>query len=248
MPPSMARFDKRPPAAETPKSDDASAKAAPAAPPPRRRGLGAALLLVVVGVVVVLLFQQGLKMLPGWLNPFAEETKDRSGPVLLQSIRDLSRFEAASGNYQVIVDLEKDATWLPSSVKGQRTLFVGNGSVDAYVDFSKLGSGAIKVNDDRTEVTVRLPRAELEKTNLDPKKSYVFATERGLLDRVGDFFSSNPGDQQQLHVLASDKIQQAAAGSGLKERADQNARQMLVNMLKALGFTKVTIQQDGGGQ
>ncbi|GAA1531350.1 DUF4230 domain-containing protein [Actinomadura kijaniata] len=239
----MARPEKNTaPAKDAPRED------APADRPARRRrgGWGPALVLVVVGVVAVLLFQQALRMAPDWLNPFATEDKDRSSPAVLQSIRDLSRFEAASGNYQVIVDLEKDAAWLPASVKGQRTLFVGNGSVDAYVDFSRLGSGAITMNADRTEVTVKLPRAELERANLDPKKSYVFSTQRGLLDRVGDFFSSNPADQQQLNVLAAQKIQDAATASGLRERADQNTRLMLENMLKALGFKKVTIQQAGG--
>lgn len=208
---------------------------------PRSRRLLAPALLVVATIAVVLIAQQALRGLPGWLNPFAEETKDRSGPVLLKSIRDLHRYEAASGNFQVIVDLEKDARFLPGSLRGKRTLFVGNGSVDAYVDFSKLGSGAVTVNSDRTAATVTLPHARLEPTNLDPKHSYVYATERGLLDRFGDFFSSNPNNQRQLYVLASQKIQTAAAQSGLKQRADANTKTMLENMLKALGFTTVTV-------
>jgi hypothetical protein len=206
----------------------------------RRRGVRTSLLLAAT-VVAVVLAAQLLDLVPGRLNPFAEKTKDRSGPVLLQSIRDLSRYEAASGNFQVIVDLEKDATYLPSAIRGQRTLFVGNGSVDAYVDFSKLGSGAVTVNKDRTAAIVKLPRAQLEPTNLDTSHSYVYATQRGLTNRLGDFFSGNPSDQQQLYVLAAQKIQTAAKDSGLRERADQNTKLMLQNMLKALGFKTVTV-------
>ncbi|RKS76790.1 uncharacterized protein DUF4230 [Actinomadura pelletieri DSM 43383] len=206
-----------------------------------RRGLLVPVLLVVATIAAVLVVQQVWRGLPGWLNPFAEETKDRSGPVLLKSIRDLHRYEAASGNFQVIVDLEKDAKFLPSALRGKRTLFVGNGSVDAYVDFSKLGSGAVKVNADRTAATLTLPHAQLDKTNLDTKHSYVYATERGLFDRFGDFFSDNPSNQQQMYVLAAQKIQTAAAQSGLKERADANTKTMLENMLRALGFTTVTV-------
>ncbi|GLZ04814.1 hypothetical protein Acsp03_22800 [Actinomadura sp. NBRC 104412] len=207
-----------------------------------RRGWGVLAAVVVLTAAVVLAGQQAMRMLPDWINPFEEETRDRSGPVVLQSIRDLARFEAASGNFQVVVDLEKDAKFLPDAIRGSRTLFVGHGSVDAYVDFAKLGSGAVTVNEDRTAATVRLPRAQLEPTNLDPKRSYVFATERGLINRAGDFFSGNPADQQQLYVLAAQKIQAAAAQSGLRERADQNTRLMLQNMLKALGFTTVTVR------
>jgi uncharacterized protein DUF4230 len=86
-----------------------------------------------------------------------------------------------------------------------------------------------------------LPHAQLEPTNLDPKKSYVFATQRGIFDRIGEFFSGNPNDQQQLYVLATQKIQTAAQQSGLLQRADQNTKRMLENLLKALGFKTVTV-------
>jgi hypothetical protein len=190
---------------------------------------------------VIALVVQALHLVPGWLNPFGETTKDRTSPVVLKSIRDLSRYEAAAGEYQVVVDLEKDAKFLPSAVRGERTLFVGNGSVNAYVDFSKLADGAITIDKNRTTATVKLPHAQLEPTNLDPKKSYVFATQRGIFDRVGQFFSGNPNDQQQLYVLATQKIQTAAQQSGLLERADQNTKKMIENLLKALGFTTVTV-------
>ena len=198
-------------------------------------------LLTLVAIVAVAAVVQRLHLVPGWLNPFAERTKDRSGPVVLESIRDLSRYEAATGNFQVVVDLEKDARFLPDAVRGRRTLFVGIGSVDAFVDFSRLGSGGVVVNGDRTAVTVRLPRARLEPTNLDPKHSYVFATQRGIFNRIGDFFGNNPGGQQQLYTLAAQKIQTAAEQSGLRGRADQNTELMLRNMLRALGFKQVTI-------
>ncbi|GAA0429755.1 hypothetical protein Acor_40620 [Acrocarpospora corrugata] len=190
---------------------------------------------------VVLLLVVGLRLAWSWLDPFGETTIDRSQPVLLQSIHNLSRFEAATGNFQVVVDLEKDADFLPDAIKGTRTLFVGAGNVDAYVEFGGLGKDAITVSPDRTSVTVKLPRAQLEKPNLDNKRSYVYHQERGLLDRVGEFLSDSPGNQQELYLLAERKIAEAATGSDLRARADANTKAMLENMLKALGFTKVTI-------
>jgi hypothetical protein len=188
---------------------------------------------------------QGRDLLPRWLTPFDEQVRDRSGPAVLRSVRDLSRYEAASGTYQVIVDLERDAPFLPDGVRGERTLFIGVGSVDAYVDFSRLGAGAITVNPDRTAVEVRLSPARLEPTSLDPKHSYVFARERGLTDRVEEFFGDNSGDQQKLYVLAADKIQKSATASGLLQRADRNAELMMKGMLGSLGFQRVTITRVG---
>jgi hypothetical protein len=42
-------------------------------------------------------------------------------------------------------------------------------------------------------------------------------------------------------VLATQKIQTAAQQSGLLQRADQNTKRMVENLLKALGFTTVTV-------
>lgn len=208
---------------------------------PRRRWWRYLAGLLVLAVLLVV----GARLAWSWLNPFDERAIDRSQPVLLQSIHDLSRFEAATGNYQVVVDLEKDAPFLPDGIKGTRTLFVGAGNVDAYVDLGALGKDAVTVSADRTEVTVRLPRAQLEKTNLDNKRSYVFAQQRGLLDRVQDFLSSSPSGQQDLYVLAEKKIAEAALNSDLRARADANTRQMLEGLMKSLGFTKVTIKFTG---
>ncbi|MFC4534383.1 DUF4230 domain-containing protein [Sphaerisporangium dianthi] len=213
---------------------------AAAEPAARRSRRGWRYLAGVLTVLVLLVV--GAKLTWSYLNPFQENTIDRSQPVLLQSIQNMSRFQAATGNFQVIVDLEKDAPFLPDAVKGSRTLFVGAGGVDAYVDFSRMPKDAITVSADRTEVTVRIPRAELEKPNLDNKRSYVFAQQRGLLDRVQEMLSSSPQNQQELYVLAEKKIAEAAQSSDLRNRADQNTKLMLEGMLKSLGFTKVTVK------
>ncbi|MFD1540314.1 DUF4230 domain-containing protein [Nonomuraea guangzhouensis] len=212
--------------------------APPAVTPRRRRRWRYLAGFLVVAVLLVV----GGRLAWTWLNPLGEQTIDRSQPVLLQSIKDLSRFEAATGNFQVVVDLEKDARFLPDAVKGTRTLFVGAGNVDAYVDFSAMGANGVTVNKDRTEATIRLPRAQLEKPNLDNRRSYVFAQQRGLLDRVQGFLSSSPNDQRELYVLAETKIAEAASSSDLRARADANTKAMLEGMLKSLGFTKVTVK------
>lgn len=197
-----------------------------------------------IGVVVLALLFLLLgkaNLLPGLPNPFAEKDKDRSGPVLLKSIQDMSRFEGASGNFEVVVDLEKDAKFLPASVRGKRTLYVGAGSVDAYVDLGAVGPDAVQVSDDRDTATIRLPHAALERTSLDTKHSYVVSQQRGLFDRVGDFFGNNPGNTQQLDELAAEKIQNAAKQTELGTRAETNTRTMLVRLLTSLGFKQVTV-------
>ncbi|MCG3040833.1 DUF4230 domain-containing protein [Streptomyces sp. S1A] len=209
----------------------------------------APLLLVVLLLAGVLLAGQ-LRLLPGLGNPFATETEDRTGPAVLKSLRDMSRYEGASGTFQVVVDLDKDAKFLPDAVRGSRTLFVGTGSVGAYVDLGGLGEEAVTVTDDRRGATVRLPHARLEKPALDAERSYAVTKERGLLDRLGDLFSENPGDEREVHRLAVEHIGEAAKESGLAKRAEANTEDMLENLLRSLGFERVSVTfgEEGGGR
>jgi hypothetical protein len=205
----------------------------------RRGGLLGALL---VGALVGALALTALtRALPAWSNPFAPEVRDNSQPVVLRSIQDLSRFEAASGNFEVIVDLEADAPFLPDAIRGTRTLFVGAGSVDAYVDFGGLGAEAVRVTGENA-AEVRLPHAQLEPATLDTARSRVFSQQRGLLDRLGGFFSDNPGTQQRVYQLAQQKIERAALEGGLRERAEHNTRAMVEGMLRPLGFREVSVR------
>lgn len=200
----------------------------------------AAIALAALLVLVLLLGR--FHLLPGLPDPFAERTNDRSGPVLLKSIQDMNRYEGASGNFEVVVDLQKDAKYLPDIVHGERTLYVGAGSVDAYVDLGSVGTGAVEVSDDRRSAVIRLPHAALERTSLDPEHSYVVSQQRGFFDRVGDFFGSDTGNAQKLGILAAQKIQDAAKQTRLAARAEANTRSMLQGMLTSLGFTHVDVR------
>ena len=214
---------------------------APAAP--RRRILGplaalvAAMALIVAGVVVI----TAVHLLPHLRNPFAESTTVRSEPPLLKSITSLSRYQAASGSFQVIVDLSQKTRYLPSFLEGSDTLFVGQGTVTAYDDFSRLGSEDIQVASGRTAVTVRLPEPQLEPATLNVRQSYVFAQQRGVLNRIGNLFSGNPDSQQQVYIAAQQKIEAAASHSALLDQAKSNTRGMLTSMLRSLGFSRVTV-------
>ncbi|NEE30871.1 DUF4230 domain-containing protein, partial [Streptomyces sp. SID7982] len=143
-------------------------------------------ILGAAAAVLALLFAGSrLSLLPGLDDFFGEETHDRSGPAVLKSIQDMSSYEAASGNFQVVVDLEKDTKYVPDALRGTRTLFVGAGTVDSSVDLGKVTEGGVKVNEDRTEAELRLPRAVLGKPALDPDRSYTVSKQRGFFDRLG---------------------------------------------------------------
>lgn len=203
-----------------------------------RAGAVAASLVAVLVLIVIL---AAVHLLPQLRNPFTTTTTVRAGPAVLKSITSLSRYEAASGNYQVVVDLSTHTSFLPSFIAGSQTLFIGDGSVIAYVNFGGLKGSALTMNGARTSVTVRLPAAQLEPAALNVGQSYVFAEQQGLINRVTGFFSGNPNSQQAVYIAAQQKIQNAAVHGGLAADAERNTRAMLTSMLGSLGFRHVTV-------
>jgi hypothetical protein len=204
-------------------------------------GLVAAIIAVIVLVVVL----SAVHLLPQLRNPFAQTTTVRSQPVILKSITELSRYEAASGSFEVVVDLTKRTSLLPSFIAGSETLFIGQGTDIAYIDFSQLKSQAIKTSADRTTVSVALPKAQLEPAVLNVSQSYVYAEQQGLFNRIGNFFSGNPNSQQQVYMLAQQKIQTAAQQSPLLAQAQKNTTAMLDGMLTSLGYQHITVTFGG---
>ena len=208
---------------------------------PRVGGIVAA----IVAVLVLILVLSAVHLLPQLRNPFGETTTVRSQPVILKSITNLSRYEAASGSFQVVVDLTKRSSLIPSFLEGSETLFIGQGTDIAFVDFATLKNGAIAVSKDRTSVTVTLPKPQLEPAVLNVSQSYVYAEQQGLFNRVGNFFSGNPNSQQQVYQIAQQKIETAAKQSPLLADAQKNTEGMLTGMLTSLGFRHVTVTFGG---
>jgi Protein of unknown function (DUF4230) len=198
------------------------------------------LVAVIASIAALALVLSAVHLLPRLRNPFAETTTVTSTQPLLKSITELSRYEAATGTFQVVVDLSRQSI-LPSFIEGSQTLFIGVGSTIAYVNFGQLTGKAITVSANRRAVTISLPAAQLEPAVLNVRQSYVFAEQQGLLNRIGNFFSGNPNSQQQVYILAAQRIESAARRSALLGQAEKNTRSMLNGMLHSLGFHSVTV-------
>jgi hypothetical protein len=204
-------------------------------------GRALAIVIAVIAVLVLLIVLSAVRLLPQLRNPFTTTTTVSSQPPLLKSITELSRYEAASGNFQVVVELATHTSFLPSFIAGSQTLFIGDGTVIAYVNFSGLRASAIQVSGHRSAVTIRLPDAQLEPAVLNERQSYVFAEQQGFVNRLANFFSGNPNSEQQVYIVAQQKIQAAARSSPLLADAQRNTTAMLDGMLTSLGFRHITV-------
>src|SRR5260370_14280876 len=110
-----------------------------------RVGSLAGIVGAVAAVLVLVVVLSAVHLLPQLRNPFAETTTVRSQPVILKSITQLSRYEAASGSFEVVVDLTKRTSLLPSFIARSETLMLGQVTDIGFVDFSQLQSHAVTI-------------------------------------------------------------------------------------------------------
>ena len=195
----------------------------------------AAATFVVVAALAVTMFG-----LPGLPNPFSSETVVRDHAAVLRSLEDLSEYHAATGEYQVVIDIEDKTRFVPGFLKGERTTFLAQGSVDAVVDLGDLDPESVIVADDGS-VTVLLPSATLADAAVDHEASTVLDRDRGVIDRVGGAFSDSPTSERDLYLEAESRLSEAAADSELLARAEENTAAMLEELLTSAGFENVRV-------
>lgn len=182
----------------------------------------------VAGLIVVALAGLYVANLLG-LNLFKA---NQSETALLNSIQDTSKYVSAVGDFEVVVNDKEDNLVLPDILAGRQTLFVGAGTVNAYVDLSGLAEDDLTLSADGNSVTVRLPEAQLEKPNLDQERSKLISQDRGVLDRINDALAVP--EQAKFYKMAEDKIAEAAEKSELKKRAAENTKAMLTGMFSSM--------------
>ncbi len=212
---------------------------------PRAGVVRSGLKLGIAAVIVILLapFAANLSHVFGALpNLFGSERHERVQPPVLKSLQDLSDYHAATANLQAVVEVSHDASYVPSFIQGDDTKFLAVGSVDASVDFSQLASTAIQTSTDGKSVTVTLPAPTYAAPHLDLDNSQILSRERGLLNRVGGMFTSDPTSDQSLYQLGDQALSDAAAKTGLIDRAKTNTTGMLTGMLRGLGYQNVTVK------
>ncbi len=170
--------------------------------------LGAAALVLTVGLPRVVGGLVG-GLFDGMGEVFDERPVDRSGPVLLEAITDLADYDAAAANLEVLVDLERDTRYVPSAIKGRRTMYMAHGAARAGVSFRGLTAERVVVDPVTGAVTITLPHARITGVSLDVTRSKVVEQRRGLLDRIGSVVGDGDGVDGELMALAQDRLRTA---------------------------------------
>lgn len=197
-----------------------------------------AAVVAVLGLAMLVLAGIGATTL--W-SPLAPQVSDDSGPVLLQSIRDLDRYVPAQGTFEVAVVLREGHPRVPTWVYGYEGVLVAHGTVDAYVDLAGLPADALTVSADRTQVAIRLPQPRLTPPTIDHQRSQVIDSDSGIVNGVAEAFDGKADRTQELYRAAEVKLVAAAQASDLPARAERNTAEMLQQVGRSLGFETVDV-------
>jgi hypothetical protein len=200
--------------------------------------LVAAVAAVAVAVPVGAQIVGAFSALPG---TFEQQTVDRSPAPLMVALADIAEYHAASGTFQVLVELERDTPHVPALISGERTTLFASGHVNAVVDFADLGPERVSVSADRRAVTFALSVPRLSAATLDPAASRVVGRDRGFVERLAAVIEDNPVRDEELYRLAAQKLDDVAQQSDLTVRAEANTREMLTSLARSLGYEQVTV-------
>ncbi len=204
----------------------------------RSFGKWVAVMAVLAVLAIAGVFGQMLK----GINPLAVKRVDRTQPALLSAISNLSDYRAASAQFTVVVDIEDDAKWLPAAVRGERTVLLATGSVDAGVNLSGLNASALTIDEATKSVVLRLPHATLRKAELDLANTTVVQHKRGILDRVGSALGDAPKGENKALKLAQTKLEKAAKESTVLTVAEANTTTMMTSLIRGLGYNTVRVE------
>lgn len=153
--------------------------------------------------------------------------------TIVRDINDLARLETASYEFEKIItaDRNSDMFW---GLLGESMIFIAHGKVFAGVDFSEMSVADLQVYDPTT-VYVHLPEAKIfeDIPVLDNEQSRVLDRDTGL------FTSADPELETAVRRAAEDAIREAAQQSEILDRANENARNYMINFLQGVGFENI---------
>jgi hypothetical protein len=156
---------------------------------------------------------------------------DVSQPTVVDRIQRLQRLETVVYTMDKIVTGEKENTFFPDFLAGDRLLMMVHGEVVAGIDFSNLKPGDVQV--DGKQIRLHLPAAQIFSTRLDSARTRVYSRQTGLL------VSTDPNLETQVRQQAEQQLQLAALADGILRTAQQNAASTITSLLQGLGFEKI---------
>jgi hypothetical protein len=198
--------------------------------------LAVALVTGLLGALIGYFLPPRGSVLPALPPVSSSVTVLRPTPDVLLAVKNLARLESVSFHLERVVDLsDKQAQLFGLLNTEDAILLVAVGDVSAGVDLAKLSPGDIEVAPDAGRARIVLPAPELFHAALDGERTYVHTRKTGLLARRRDTLETDARRE------AERSIKTAALEAGILKRAEDNARVVIRELVRSLGYETVEI-------
>lgn len=175
---------------------------------------------------------------PGDLAEALEpEPYEEIGPVIVTSIRDLANLTTVEVVEYTIVEKGTDSSWLDWA-RGDSLRLFAVANIGAGVDLSEISVRNFEVGPDGV-VELSLPAAEIQYVAVDNEATQILERDVGLLTK-GD-----PRLETDARQVAEEVLVESALESGILDRAETNATNVLTDFLLSLGYRDVVVEFDG---
>lgn len=168
-------------------------------------------------------------------TPTATPTPTPTPIVVINRVNALGRLETTEFAMRTMIDLgnEPGSLW-QRLVGSDQLILAAEGEVVAGFDFAKIKPADIQVSG--TTVRIILPAPEILYSRIDNQKTSIFQRQTGL------FVSPDQSLESRARQLAEEALVEWALQRGIFERAEQDGRLQIENLLRSLGFSDITIE------
>lgn len=166
---------------------------------------------------------------------------DRSGPVIVQSVRRLSELSTVEVVESTTVEKGQDRGWLDWAT-GDRIFLFAVARISAGVDLSMVDDADVTIDEEANAISLRLPSPGITGIEVDNDQTRVYDRDTGVLTGGDDDL------ERTARLAAEDLMVDAALEDGLLERARDNTELALTELFTSAGFDEVEITFDDPDQ
>lgn len=154
--------------------------------------------------------------------------------VVITHVKELGRLETTEYAMRTIIDLANEpGNFWERIVGSDQLMLVAEGEVVAGFDLGKVTEEDITV--DGSNVTIILPAPEILYSRIDNERTQVYERRTGL------FVPPDITLEGRARQLAEEALVEWATERGIHQKAEDAGRTQIESLLRALGFTDITI-------
>jgi hypothetical protein len=154
--------------------------------------------------------------------------------VVINHIKELGRLETTEYAMRTVIDLSNEpGNFWERIVGSDQLMLVAEGEVVAGFDLGKVTEEDITV--DGNNVNIILPAPEILYSRIDNERTQVYERRTGL------FVPPDVTLEGRARQLAEESIVEWATERGIHQKAEDSGRTQIERLLRALGFTDITI-------